>query len=276
MKHTPFATPLIFLFCILIAACSGGSSPHPSARSSGKALSDSALFHALGCQGPRAGAPVTDVPGATSYSCVGTTQALATWSSAEIDFQNGITSTDPGQAPLYSVLVTFTSAGARDVYEQQDAAAAQSRGAETDPVLKRVDAMEAQLPDIVGPNWIVWGNDPSTAIAAHNLLAGTQPVASSQTTPTPTNTGPASSSSVNAALTCTITPDGSSYTIDPGTSGYSGQAQVTLTMRSRGITFPDQPVVAVAPPGSPGNTHPIPIDDSGASAIPDSCTASPA
>lgn len=81
-----------------------------------------------------------------------------------------------------------------------------------------------------------------------------------------------------APLDCKVEqfgPNNLEFEVTPGVPAYLGSAQVTLTMQSRGITFPDSPVVTVHPAGSDANWHTVPADDEGANAAPDSCTAVP-
>ncbi|WP_338183051.1 hypothetical protein [Jatrophihabitans sp.] len=198
-------------------------------------------------------------------------------------------------------MVFFTSTGARDVYKQMDATTAAKQATETDPTLRRLDELEADVPDVVGPDWIVWGNDPTASAAAINALHG---VVSPAESPTPTPTMPSSSSaqpnpappsnstaSVPASTSLTATPgpktrtvvalqckvesfgaDGSEFEVE-NDAAYAGKAQVTLYESSAGITFPVKPIVTVAPAGSSANWHSVPGDDMGASAEPDTCTA---
>src|SRR6266704_2869223 len=53
-------------------------------------------------------------------------------------------------------------------------------------------------------------------------------------------------------------------------TSYTGLVRVTLRHRTLGITFPERPVVRI---GKRFTWHRVPAADQGASAIPDSCTA---
>jgi hypothetical protein len=245
--------------------------------------------------------------GATAYRCVGTNGELVDWGGAEIAFQYG-DGADPGAAPQFAQLVFFTSIGARDVYEQRNVATQAKQAAETDSVLKQVNDLEGDLPDVVGPTWILWGNDGAVATAGINLLHGIgtgsksssqRPAANSGTpassldtpvsvvTRTVTVNAPAPASTTRpkvsrttqspVLLDCKVEyfgPDNLQFEVMPSRPlSYQGKAKVTLVMRSRGITFPVEPVVQVAPTGSASNWHQVPAEDVGASAAPDSCTA---
>ncbi len=69
--------------------------------------------------------------------------------------------------------------------------------------------------------------------------------------------------------------DNLQFEVSPGVAAYQGSARVTLIEQTRGIQFPDQPIVTVHPFGSLLNWHPVPADDRGASAGPDTCNAVP-
>jgi hypothetical protein len=114
----------------------------------------------------------------------------------------------------------------------------------------------------------------------------TEPAASRTNTTAPSTTpaahasthasAPGTSSSAPAALECRVERfdvDDLKFEVLPGTVPYDGRARVDLIQAGRGITFPVHPVVRVYSAGSSQNWHEVPAEDKGASAEPDTCTA---
>lgn len=161
---------------LMVAGCGGESSTQDTSTvtaASAAQMTPAELYQALGCTEERkTGGPVPDHPGATHYPCVGSIAKSMAWYSAYLDYSYGESRKDPGPAPKAAHMVFFDSQGARDVYHQSDVAAASQRANETNPRGREADDLEGNLPDVVGPNWIVWGNDHGVMAEAINASNG--------------------------------------------------------------------------------------------------------
>jgi hypothetical protein len=104
------------------------------------------------------------------------------------------------------------------------------------------------------------------------LLDPSSPVSDRATRTASPTAGPAAP----AALECRVVrlgPDKLKFEVLPGSVAYTGRARVELIESDRGITFPVHPIVRVYRAGSDQNWHDVPPDDLGASAQPDTCSA---
>lgn len=87
---------------------------------------------------------------------------------------------------------------------------------------------------------------------------------------------PRTSKAASPVLYCKVEsmgPGGLEFEVDGGATGYTGLATVTFSMLGSGDVFPDRSTVTVHAPGSMSNWHPVPADDIGASAAPNTCSA---
>lgn len=138
-----------------------------------------ALAARLGCTAfVDHGIPVSHTVGAVMYACTGSEMANGAWTSQFIDSSYGQGQVPTGPPPAFTELVFFTSAGAKAVLVQQDRATHEKE--RSDPqwqtgVLEQLATLDPSVPDVVGPNWLMFGNDTSMTAAAVNAGGSLQP-----------------------------------------------------------------------------------------------------
>jgi hypothetical protein len=138
-----------------------------------------------------------------------------------------------------------------------------------------VPADVAQLRAVaIQPDDEIGTENPATlvAIQAEEPTPETAPSSDKPAdSPSPTK-GPSGASALECRVML-VGPDQLKFEVLPGNATYTGQARVELVESDRGITFPVRPVVRVYRAGSSQNWHDVPSDDIGASAQPDTCSA---